>query len=220
MKTYYTIYKVTNQINGKIYVGSHKTKDLNDSYMGSGKYLKRAQEKNGLENFTKEILFIFDTSEEMYKKEAEIVNEDFLTNENTYNLKIGGFGGWDYLNNDELFDNPTHSIEHCKRISPFGTKEFIESCKLNGSFSKAGLRSKELGVGIHDPKHRAMFTGKTHTADAKRKIGNKNSINQQGVKNSQFGTMWITDGTKNVKVKKGLPIQDGWRVGRIMKNVI
>ena len=100
---FYIVYKITNQIDGKFYIGSHKTKDLNDNYMGSGKYLKRAIDKYGVDNFTKEVLYVFETPEEMYAKEAEIVNEDFLATENTYNLKIGGFGGWDYINaNDKL----------------------------------------------------------------------------------------------------------------------
>ena len=107
---FYIVYKITNQIDGKIYIGIHKTKDLNDKYMGSGKYLKHAQEKYGIDKFTKEILFVYDNPQEMYSKEAELVNEDFLTLENTYNLKIGGSGGWDIINNDK--NHFTHSTEH------------------------------------------------------------------------------------------------------------
>ena len=53
-----------------------------------------------VENFEKEILEFFDSSKEMYQREAEIVTEEFLKLEETYNLKIGGEGGWDYVHND------------------------------------------------------------------------------------------------------------------------
>ena len=214
---YYTIYKITNQINGKFYIGSHKTKDLNDDYMGSGKYLLVAQEKYGIKNFKKEILFVFDTAEEMFAKEAEIVNEDFLATENTYNLKKGGFGGFDYINDKSKFDNPSHSHLHCTTISPYGTKKHVEMGKNEGWFSKGGKVSKAKLVGIHDPTKKGSFKGKTHTIDTKKKIGANSSYHQQGEKNSQYGTLWITDGKLNKKIKSTDIIPEGWIKGRNLR---
>jgi hypothetical protein len=75
---YFTIYKTTNNIDNKIYIGKHKTANLNDSYLGSGQRLKRAIKKYGKENFSKETLFIFDNEFDMNMKEKEIITEEFV----------------------------------------------------------------------------------------------------------------------------------------------
>ena len=63
---FYTIYKTTNIINNKIYIGKHKTTDPNDDYIGSGKHLWRAITKYGRENFKKEVLFSFNNQTHTY----------------------------------------------------------------------------------------------------------------------------------------------------------
>ena len=107
MEIYYTVYKITNQINQKYYIGAHKTKDLEDGYMGSGELIKRAIEKYGVDNFTKEYLAIFDNAEEMYIHEELLVN---VSDSNSYNMKTGGAGGFDHLN-----DGSEKHIERCRR---------------------------------------------------------------------------------------------------------
>jgi hypothetical protein len=58
------------------------------------------------------------------------------------------------------------------------------------------------------------WTGLHHTEETKRKISEKNSINQKGENNSQFGTRWVTNGKENTKIKKEETIPNGWRLGR------
>lgn len=91
------VYQITNNINGMIYVGVHKSTNPNDSYMGSGVHIKRAIAKYGVHNFTKTILFEYETAEDAYKKESEIVNEDFIQRSDTYNLTLGGAGGFYHI---------------------------------------------------------------------------------------------------------------------------
>ena len=75
---YYFIYKTTNKINGKYYIGMHKTDDLEDGYLGSGTYFSRALEKYGKENFEREILEYCNSDEEMHNAEARYITEDVV----------------------------------------------------------------------------------------------------------------------------------------------
>ena len=50
-KKYHFIYKTTNLINDKFYIGMHSTDDLNDKYIGSGKRLWYSINKYGINNF-------------------------------------------------------------------------------------------------------------------------------------------------------------------------
>jgi hypothetical protein len=61
------IYKTTNLINGKIYIG--KDSKNNSKYLGSGLLLKRAILKYGKENFKKEILEECSSIEELNQRE-------------------------------------------------------------------------------------------------------------------------------------------------------
>jgi hypothetical protein len=178
---FYTVYKVTNLINGKIYVGLHITKNLDDDYLGSGKQIKAAIKKYGCENFKREYIKICETPEEMYNLEAEIVNEEFVKNSNTYNMKTGGTGSWFHINSNpekykeqrsklrkqrnEAGDNPWFDPEWQKKFNAMKNPDIV----------------KDLGRRANTPE-----------AIAKKKATWEKTGRGKGEKNSQFGTCWIT----------------------------
>ena len=226
---YYTIYKITNQIDGKIYIGSHKTKDLDDGYMGSGKYLRHAQEKYGIEKFTKEILFVFDTPELMYAKEAEIVNEDFLATENTYNLKIGGFGGWDYINQNELqgFKDKKVAIRGRELANEVLRAKYGEDWRkiIQSNITEEDKR-RSIEKGLQTKRNngyiQTTFHLNTEEVILKKKAKFKEIEHQKGSKNSNYGKMWIHSETENrsMCIPKDDTIPDGWVRGRKMYNKV
>lgn len=212
---HYYLYEIRNNINGKIYVGVHKTKVLDDGYMGSGLIITRTIEKYGVENFTKTILETFESQEEMFAREKEIVTEEFLSREDTYNLRRGGLGGWDYLNKTGK-NNPKESREvRNKNVS----KGVLKAMELNPDLLEIYKNNFLLGLQksidarkINYPN--GTFFGRQHSEKTKERMSKSAHGKQDGEKNSQFGTMWITNGIENKKMKKTDLMPDGWFKGR------
>jgi hypothetical protein len=75
---------------------------------------------------------------------------------------------------------------------------------------------KEVGKKYH---RQAVEASKSSDAIKKKKETLAKINHQQGTKNSQYGTMWITDGTKSgsYKIKRGDKIPAGYKPGRILK---
>lgn len=115
-KTHYILYKITNKINGKIYVGKHTAKHFNDTYFGSGTKLREDIEKYGIENFEMTILFECQNQYELDLLENTVVNQEFCDREDTYNLHTGGKNP--VLNG---VDNPMYGVE-----SPMKGKERLD----------------------------------------------------------------------------------------------
>lgn len=137
---YYYLYKITNIINNKIYVGVHKTNNIDDGYMGSGKGIKNAIKKYGLSNFRKDIIEYFDNEELMYDREISIVNKTFLLREDVYNMKLGGPANFYYVNKAGLNHKSNQHLTHARRL-----KEDEEYKKKNSEKISLALKGKNLG---------------------------------------------------------------------------
>jgi len=99
MKINYCVYKITNLINYKIYIG--KDKYNNPKYMGSGKILKLAYKKYGILNFTKEIICFCDNEDEYNEREKFYIKEYNSFAPIGYNINIGGKGGDNFKNHPD-----------------------------------------------------------------------------------------------------------------------
>jgi len=209
---FYTIYKITNLINNKYYIGKHQTKKLDDEYLGSGKLIKRAIIKYGLCNFTKEILYVFETEEEMNAKEKELV----VICEQSYNLCDGGNGGFSYINREKINNSNKNKEEINEKISKslIGKKCPHTTSMLRRRHENGELRHIYFGCKEHNEKY--MQLASTPVAIAKRKDTYSQIGHQQGSKNSQFGKMWIYNEItrQSRSILKTELIPKGWAKGR------
>lgn len=109
------VYKITNLINGKIYIGQDSKN--NPNYLGSGTLIQKALQKFGKENFKKETLEICETQEQLNSNEEYYIELHNSTNPQLgYNIIKKAFGlheGFKYpqewrdnMKQTRIFKNP------------------------------------------------------------------------------------------------------------------
>ncbi len=224
MKHY--VYKFTNMINGKFYIGKHSTNNLEDGYPGSGKWMKRAVKKYGIQNFHREILFEFDDEKSALDKENELVTLDLIKDKNCYNITGGGKGSW----------------QHCKELIPvisengekiMATSSEMKERNLKGvnslTVAVVDENGKQFRVSKNDPRYlsgelESFSKGKVSVKD---KTGKTLSVSKNDPRYLSgeleyifSGMVNVTDGEKTFKVKLNDPRYLSGELKTIGENLI
>lgn len=93
MKNYHYIYKIVCLLNEKEYIGVHSSnKEFDENYWSSSYILLKEIKKFGKHNFTRTVLSYHSSRDEAMKAEALLVNKEYTSNKNTYNVVCGGHG--------------------------------------------------------------------------------------------------------------------------------
>lgn len=197
MKQHY-IYLTTNNINGMKYIGKHYG-ELDDSYLGSGKILKRAIDKYGKENFTKSILYISNNNEENNEKEKYFITlYNAVSNPLFYNIHEGGEGGnttAGYTKEEkEVLKRKLSELNRGKNNGMYGkqhseeTKSFLsywaEFERDNSIYKTPEFRNKMSK--LTSGENNGMY-GKHHTIESKQKMSINSIGKTLGNKNGMYG---------------------------------
>ena len=222
-RKFHYIYRITNKLNGKFYIGMHSTDNMDDGYFGSGKRLGYSVVKHGKENHEMEILEHYFSREELAAREKELVNKELLQNETCMNISLGGEGGGNWAN--AVFDVHARNAKCREKFkqklsadSEFKQKfQSIANENLLSIESQSKARETKIEKFGNPVCPNVWGIGSQHSEESKIKIGLKMKEKSSGEKNSQFGTCWICNGVEAKKVKKEdlqLWLDKGWRKGR------
>lgn len=149
------VYKTTNLINGKIYIGvSTRPVDESKSYYGSGYFIMLAIKKYGIENFSKEILKLCTDKKDLSTSEVYYISKYNTTNrEIGYNILEGGYGGNGHYK---------RSKEHLEKMSSAVKKSIRENWN-----DPKQIKARSLAV---SNRNKTYCTGKKLTQEHKSKV--------------------------------------------------
>lgn len=182
------IYKITNLINNKIYIGKHKSDSFDTNYWGSGVALNSAYKKYGRKNFKREIIEWCESPELLNYQEIFWIDKLDACNPNVgYNQSLGGDGAILFGENNGMYDK--HQSDESKQ-------KISNTLKLQ---YKSGKRKKNHLFGLANG-----MCGRHHSIKSKQAIS-KTSIDLE--------YHWYTNGIVNIQCNKYEVVPDGFYLG-------
>jgi group I intron endonuclease len=184
------IYKTTNLVNDKIYIGQDKNN--NPNYLGSGKKLKRAIKKYGKNNFLKEVIEICDSEELLNEREIFWISYYKSTDRKTgYNISDGSKEGDRRLGYNSLIKKGRYKTW----LEKYGKEE-------------ADRKHHEWKQKISDYQKIKMLNGWSHTEEVRKKISEaqKGKILTQETRDKMRKPKPNGFSETISKIKKGVPL--------------
>lgn len=194
------IYKTTNLINNKIYIGQRKSKVFQSTnYLGSGRYLRNAVNKYGVENFIVELIDISDNREELNNKEIYWIKYYKAYDRNIgYNISKGGIGGGEIWVNNGI---ENHHIAKDK-LPEYIEQGYILGMKPGRLGKSSETRNKNISKALKG----------RHKSEAQ--------IEKQKASLRNRKQHWYTDGINNKLLTESDVIPEGYYKGRTISEEI
>jgi hypothetical protein len=217
---HYLVYKTTNTKTFRYYIGAHRTDNLNDSYLGSGVELNGDIEAYGVDAFSREILEECSTAHEMYERERILIGDLWSSDPLCYNLRPGGKGGWNHVDNSG-------------DRNPMRNPSSLAKCVAAGNKTRAANPEKYARVAIENAKlATAAIRGKKRPShsEAMKQISRDiwsihrdkmlDSLNQSYLVVKEDGTSFETNRLNQWCKIQGLPFTTLWKSavsGKVIK---
>lgn len=216
------IYKITNHINGKVYIGQTKRsikirwKDhIRNAEVGNLHHLYESMRKYGIDKFTIEQLDTAETFEELNNKEIYYIQQyDSSNHQKGYNNCKGGGGIKDYHHSDEAKQKISaaskaliRTPEHCRKISE-AQKGIANHIQTNAEKLK---RSLSLKKAYAEGRHNVNFT-----VEVRRKMSEKAKARPHPP--TTLGNKWMNNGEIQKFIKANeieIYLSNNWVFGQL-----
>lgn len=185
------IYKITNKITSKMYIGKHKydKPELDKSYIASGIYINRSIKLYGIENFKIELVSIAETESDLNQQEIYYINLYDTLFPNGYNLTYGGDG----------LSNPPDFIREKMSQKKIGTVRSEEAKRKTSESLKKVVHTEE-------------WVAKIKLANAGKK---PSEYTLKRSSETHKGSTWCNNGEIEKMIPNGEPIPNGYVKGRL-----